>query len=231
MLNEGKTEVILFGPSDALNASNYNLGHLHQWVTPCAKDLGFWFDSGLKFDKQINGVVKSCFFHLCRLAKVKSFLSIKNFEKVIHAFVISRLDYCKSLYYGINCSSMERLQLVQNAAASLLTGTCKYQHISPILISLQWLPIKLRVEFKILILVFKSLNNLALVYLTELLHSHKPVRSLRSEHSKMLSVPRSRLKPCGDRAFAVARPTLWNNLPVAIRTAPSLYTFKSMLKS
>ncbi len=164
--------------------------------------LGFWFDSGLKFDKQIDGVVKSCFFHLRRLAKVKSFLSTKNFEKVIHAFVISCLDYCNSLYYGINCSSMERLQLVQNAAARLLTGTRKYQHISPILISLQCLPIKLRVEFKILILFFKSLNSLAPVYLTEFLH--KPVRTLRSEHLKMLSVPRSRLKHRGDRVFSVA---------------------------
>ncbi len=85
---------------------------------------------------------------------------------------------------------MELLQLVQNAAARLLTGTRKYQHISPTFISL---PIKLRVEFIILILVFKSLNSLAPVYLTEVLLSHKPVRSLRSEHLK----------------------TLWNNLPVA----------------
>ncbi len=95
--------------------------------------------------------------------------------------------------YGINCLSMEQLQLVQNAATRLLTGTREYQHISPILISLQWLPIKLRVEFKILILFFKSLDNLAPVYLTELLLLHKPVRSPRS--------------------------------------APSLYTFKSILKS
>ncbi len=87
MLDEGKSEVILFGPSDAFNASNYNLGHLHRWVTPFAKKL--WFDSGLKFDKHINGVVKLCFFHLRRLAKVNSFLSTKNFVKVIHTFIIT----------------------------------------------------------------------------------------------------------------------------------------------
>lgn len=101
------------------------------------KNFGFWLDSGLKFDKKINGVVKSCVFHLHRLAKVKAFLSMKNFEKVIHVFIISHLDYCNSFYYGINCSSMERLQLVQNAAARRLSGTRKFQHISPILFSLQ----------------------------------------------------------------------------------------------
>ncbi len=88
---------------------------------------------------------------------------------------------------------MKRLQLFSNAAARLLTGTRKYEHISPVLIALRWLPIKLRVEFKILNLFFKSLNSLAPGYLTELLLSHKPVRSLRLVHLKMLSVPRTRL--------------------------------------
>ncbi len=158
-------------------------------------------------------------------------LSTQTFEKVIHAFVTSRLDYCNSLYYGINQSSMERLQLVQNAAARLLTGTRKFQHITPILTTLQWLPVKLRVEYKILTLVFKALNNLAPIYLTELLQTHKSVRPLRSRFLGTLSMPRSRLKHRGDRAFVIVGPTLWNNLPVGTRTTTSLSIFKVMLKS
>ncbi len=104
------------------------------------------FDSGLKFDKQINSVVKSCFYHLRHLAKVKPFLSLKNFEIVIHAFITSRLDYCNSLDYGANQSSIGRLQVVQTAAARLLTGNRKFDHISPILTSLHWLPFKQRIE-------------------------------------------------------------------------------------
>ncbi len=117
-LNEGKTEVILFGLSYALSFNSYNLdiGNLAQWITPCVRNLGVLFDSSLKFDKQINSVVRSCFFNLQRLAKVKTLLSTQTFEKVINAFVTSRLDYCNSLYYGISQSSMERLQLVKNAA-------------------------------------------------------------------------------------------------------------------
>lgn len=83
ILNEGKTEVILFGPSDAFNASKCNFGSLTQWVTPFAKNLGFWFDSGLKLNKQKNGVVKVCFFNLRPLAKVKPLLSSRNFKKVV----------------------------------------------------------------------------------------------------------------------------------------------------
>ncbi len=70
---------------------------------------------------------------------------------------------------------MKRLQLVQNAAARLLTGTRKFQHNTPILTTLQWLPVKLRVEYNILTLVFKALHNLAPIYLTELLQTHKSV--------------------------------------------------------
>ncbi len=67
-LNEGKTEVILFGTSDALSFNSYNLdlGYFAQWITPCVRNLGVLFDSSLKFDKQINSVVSSCFFHLRR---------------------------------------------------------------------------------------------------------------------------------------------------------------------
>ncbi len=119
----------------------------------------------------------------------------------------SRLDYCNSLYYGINQSSMERLQLVQNAAARLLTGTRKFQHITPILTTLQWLPVKL----KSLTLVFKALHNLAPIYLTELLQTHKSVRPLRSRFLGTLSMPRSRLKHRGDQAFVIVGPTLWMN--------------------
>ncbi len=83
---------------------------------------------------------------------------------MIHAFVSTRLDYCNSLYVGINQSSLARLQMVQNAAARLLTGVRKREHITPVLISLHWLPVRFRIDFKVLLLVFKCLNGLAPEY-------------------------------------------------------------------
>ncbi len=76
-----------------------------------ARNLGVIFDPALKFDKQINSVVKSAFFQLRMIAKIKSFLSFK--ETVIHAFTSSRLDYCNSLYLGVTQSCLSRLQLVR----------------------------------------------------------------------------------------------------------------------
>ncbi len=207
--SKGKLDVSrqwLFGPSDSYDFGDLDHGDPSPYVTPCAKNLGVLFDSGLKFDKQINAVVNSCFYHLRRLAKVKPVLSLKNFEIVIHAFITSRLDYYNSLYYGANQSSISRHQIVQNAVARLLTGSRKFDRISPILTSLHWLPVKLRIEFKILDFVFKALHGLAPTYLSDILQHHNPSRSLRSGSLGLLSVCRSVLKTSWSPSFCDSRP-------------------------
>lgn len=229
--NEKKTEVMVFGPSGSCEAPPVDLGPLALYVKPTVSNLGFKMDSDFKLDRQIGAVVKSSFFHLRQLAKVKSILTNEHFETVIHAFITSRLDYCNALYFGVNQSSLKRLQLVQNAAARLLTGSRKREHITPILASLHWLPVHFRVHFKILLFVFKSLNGLAPPYLTELLCPHAPARCLRSADQLLLEVPRSKRKLRGDRAFSIAAPKLWNGLPLYVRQAPSLSTFKTRLKT
>ena len=143
----------------------------------------------------------------------------------------TRLDYCNALYVGVSASSIARLQMVQNAAARLLTGTRKYEHITPVLASLHWLPVQFRIHFKILLFVFKSLHGLAPPYLAELLQSHTPSRCLRSADQLLLKVPKTKRKLRGDRAFAVAAPKLWNGLPQNIKQASSLPVFKSLLKT
>ena len=196
------------------------------------KNLGFIFNSNFKFSKQISSTVKNSFFHLRLLAKIKPYLPIKQFETVIHAFITSRLDYCNALYYGIDLSSLKRLQLVQNSAARLLTGTKKRNHITPVLASLHWLPVKYRIDFKILLFAFKSINGLAPSYLTDLVKRYDPPRALRSADQSLLTpYPDLTLITRGDRAFAVAAPELWNNLPLHVKTAQSLDIFKSRLKT
>lgn len=100
-------------------------------------------------------MVKASFFKLRGIAKLKCFLNYKYLEMLIHAF---RLDYCNSLYLGLPNKLLSRLQLVQNAAARLLTGTRKYESVSPVLASLHWLPVEFRVEN---LMVFKGLHGLA----------------------------------------------------------------------
>uniref|UniRef100_A0A669BHY4 Reverse transcriptase domain-containing protein n=1 Tax=Oreochromis niloticus TaxID=8128 RepID=A0A669BHY4_ORENI len=229
-LNESKTEVIVFGLPKDPNSFDF-MGPLTSECTSSIKSLGVTFDSAFKFDKQISSVVKGSFYHLRILAKVKSYLCRNDLERVVHAFITSRLDYCNSLYAGLDRSCLHRLQLVQNAAARMLTGSKKRDHITPVLCSLHWLPVAFRIDFKILLLVFKVLNGTAPPYLAELLSIYCPRRSLRSADLMLLDVPRYRLKTRGERAFAVAAPKLWNSLPPHIRFSTSLGTFKTALKT
>ncbi len=78
-----------------------------------------------------------------------------------HAFMTSRLDYCKVLLGGSSASVINKLQMVQNAAARVLTRTWKYGHISLVMSTLHWLPIKHRTDFKIFLITYKALNGLA----------------------------------------------------------------------
>ena len=95
-------------------------------------------------------------------------LSMTNAEQLVHAFMSSRLD-CNALLGGCPARLINKPQLVQNAAARVLTRTRKYDHISPVLSTLHWLPIKHCINLKILLNTYKALNGLAPQYLSELL--------------------------------------------------------------
>ena len=230
-LNQNKTELLVFGPTDTPSSIISALGPLSSHLKQHAKNLGVIFDSGFKFDKQINSVVSTSFFHLRSIAKLKSFLLPKDLETLVHAFISSRLDYCNSLYSGITQSALSRLQLIQNAAARLITGTRKIDHISPVLATLHWLPVKYRIQFKILLFVFKALHGLAPDYITELLTPYSTSRLLRSTDKSLLFIPPTKLKTRGDRAFSAIGPKLWNSLPQTIRSSPSIDIFKTQLKT
>lgn len=180
-LNYAKTEVVVLSPSNVSELPLMDLGCLRQYVQSIVTSLGVKVDSGLKLESQVSSVVKASFFHLRQLAKIKPFLPRKHFETAIHAFITSRLDYCNSLYFWVNQRSLDRLQKIQNAAARLLVGGRKREHITPVLASLHWLPVHLRIHFKIFfICVYKAVNGLAPPYVSELLHPYCPLRHLRS---------------------------------------------------
>ena len=141
-------------------------------------------------------------------------MSFKDLETVIHAFITSLLSSD-----GAECCC-------QN-----ISSTRKFDHTSPVLASLHWLPVQFRIHFKILLFVFKALNGPAPSYISDLVKLHSPIRSLRSADKLLLYTPRSRCVRTGDRAFTVAGPKLWNQLPISIRQAPSLSVFKSRLKT
>ena len=150
--------------------------------------------------------------------------------------VTSRLDYCNALLYGLPETLLQKLQRVQNAAARLVTGTRKYEHITPVLKELHWLPIKQRIEYKILLLTFKALMGQAPEYISDLVKPYQPTRSLRSQSQHLLCEPKTRLSKYGNRSFGKAAAVLWNKMPKDLRKLPwepkqSTMQFKSSLKT
>ena len=151
---------------------------------------------------------------------------------LVHAFITCRLDNGNALLFGLPKYRIQRLQSIVNCAARLVKRHSKFDHASPLLFELHWLPVEQRITFKILLFVFKSLNGLAPFYLSDLISTYVPSRSLRSASLSLLHVPRSNQKTYGDRAFAVAAPRLWNALPIQMRQpGTALDTFKRSLKT
>ncbi len=105
-------------------------------------------------------------------------LSMSNAEMFINAFMTSRLDYCNAFLAGCSARLINKQQMVQNAAARVLTRTRKYDNISPVLPTLHWLLIKHHIDFKILLITFKALNRLAPQYLSKLLSHYSPPHPL-----------------------------------------------------
>lgn len=134
------------------------------------------------------------------------------------------------LLHGLPKALLNRLQLFQNRAARIVTFT-KYEHITPILIDLHWLPVEYRITYKILLLVYKAINGLSPSYISNLLSFCTSSYSLCSCSNKLLQVPRSKLKSYGDRRFSIAGPKLWNSIPASLRNADSLNSFKKHLKT
>ncbi len=186
------------------------------------KNLGF--DVNLTFDPHVRNTVKASLFNLRNIAKIRLMLTFSVVEKLINTFVFSRIDYCNALLAGVSKATLSKLQLVQNSAARILTRTSAREHITPVLEKLHWLPVSFRIDFKILMLTYKALNNLAQC-LSELLTPYTPTRVLRSSEAGLLTVQTTWLKTMGDRAFSSLAPKLWNSLPSKIRNAESILEY------
>ena len=144
-LNDEKTIVLfLKAPSlgPQLDISGLTIGNTFISCSASARNPGAIFDQHFSMEAHVRNVCSSAFYHLHHISRIRDVLAIKTAAAVVQALVISRLDYCNSLLYGLPSTLINRLQQVQNAAARVVARACGREYITPVLFRLHWLPVQ-----------------------------------------------------------------------------------------
>ena len=204
-LNDDKTKILVFHakhrPAPYLDCMQVACAELK--LSEHARNIGVISDPHVSLDRQIASVCKSAFYSIKVILQTRKFLSFLDTAKtLVHALVTSKVDHCNAVLYGLHKYKIERLQYVLNSAARLVTLTHKYDHITPVLMELHWLPVEQRIEYKILLYTHKVVHGVAPDYLKELLESYRPGRNLRSANKLLLKTQSYQLKTYGCRAFS-----------------------------
>ena len=156
-LNNTKTEFLYV--SSRFRLSNpiltLNLDGILVHATKTCRNLGVTFDEKFTFENFVSQKCRSASFGLYKIGKISNFFDRTTIERLIHAFVMCHFDFCNSLLFGLPSRQIQRLQLIQNSAARLVTRTKKHESISPVLRNLHWLPIQSRIQFKVLLLTYQ----------------------------------------------------------------------------
>ena len=169
-------------------------------------DLVSWSSSGM-LSTQIL-FLRLWFTRNSILSLIRKYLTKESAAVVVHAFVTSKLDYSNALLYGLPKYQLQRLQYVQNTAARVVLKMNRFQHITPVLCELHWLPIQN--YFQDSAFSVKIFHGTPPTYLAQKLHYRSHTRSLRSVSNELLMQHRSYTKTYGDRAFAVHASREWN---------------------
>ena len=156
------------------------------------RNLGVIFYSQMSMSKQTTSICKSVRYQLRNIGFIRKYLTRSATEKLVHSLISSRLDFGNGLLYNLPNSQIGQLQKLQNAAARIVSLSSKRSHITPILKTVHWLPVKERIIFKILIFVYYIVNGTAPDYNKSLLRLYQPTRTLRSSHSGLLQIPLSK---------------------------------------
>ncbi len=231
-LNLAKTELLVFPATPTLQ-HDFTIQLGSSTITPSAsvRNLGVIFDDQLTFKEHIAKTARSCRFALHNIRKIRPFLTEHAAQLLVQALVISRLDYCNALLAGLPSNTIKPLQMIQNAAARLVFNEPKRAHVTPLFVSLHWLPVAARIQFKTLMLAYRTTTGSARTYFHSLLRIYIPSRSLRSASERRLVVPSQRGSKSLSRTFSFTVPGRWNDLPSPIRNAGSLSIFKQKLKT
>jgi hypothetical protein len=241
LLNPDKTEIMWMITSrraHMFDVSPIAISGIDIVPSSCVKLLGIHLDSNISMKTQISQTVSSGYYGLRQIKFIARCLPLEARKTLINAFVVSKLDYCNSIYAGQPQCQLNRLQSVMNAAARLVYDKSKYSHITPLLRELHWLRVPQRIEYKLCSLTHRALHEKMPLYLAELikqpmLNSRQLTLRSAENGAKTLVIEHLRKSATvfGERAFAVAAPRAWNQLTPEVQEIVDNNNFKKCLKT
>lgn len=227
-LNQTKTKILVIAPPtvqrEIFIRGVFLEGTCIRFVDS-AKNLGVILDDILSFENQVNKVVKSSYALIKKLHQVKGYLSEDELKELGCSYILTNLDYCNSLYYGMNSHLINKLQRVQNCAARLISKKrIPAGKMDDKLMEFHWLKVKHRIIYKQMLIVHNCLHLNAPVEIMSMFRYAESIRTMNLQEKKCRS-------KYGERAISHSGPKLWNLLPKNIREEHDTDKFKKSLKS
>ena len=231
MLNLKKTQCIFIGSRwyiSRIPSSTYIMFDDNKIVpSNSVKNLGVFFDCYMLFDKHISELSKKVIGTLMFVNRIRDTFDRPTREIVVQSLALSILSYCSQIWGTTNVTQVNRVQKLQNFAAKVSAGARKYDHVTPLLNDLQWLTVKKKIIYDICVTVFKIRNKM----LPDWLFSLPSVEHLNQRVTRQINdlyVPRT-TTDLGSRSLKIRGPKLWNKIPLIIREAHTIYSFKTKL--
>ena len=240
-LNEDKTECLVISKpfkkqskisNNLISSIQFTFGTSNVNSVDKCRNLGVIFDNHLTMEHQVNKLIKELNFQIRKIRNVRRFINFDGAKKMAVNFILSKLDYCNSLLYGVNEEYLDRLQIVMNNAARVVLRRKRCDSATEMLRELHWLPVRARIQYKIATICFSYFDDTIPPYLKDCLQLYTPTRALRSgSDTRIFVIPKTKLKSFGDRAFQNSGPTTWNSLPFELRHENKKTSFKKDLKT
>jgi hypothetical protein len=230
ILNENKTECVLFGTAPLLakcSLTHLRLGNHDIQLSNSTRYLGVILDSSLTMDEHIRKVCRESFGYMRAISRQRKAMDNTSLRMLLNSLVLSRIEYASSLLFGVNKSLLKRLEAVSNSALRIVARKRKFDHLTEARLQHLWLPVESRQIIRILVLVYTSLHSRRPAYLADILQLQEN-RHTRSQTQQLLVVPRTAGR-MADRSFSVAGPSLWNTIPLSIRQASRVEVFRTQV--
>jgi hypothetical protein len=230
-LNPSKSEFTIFGTASLLQKcqlSQLVVGNEFIPFSPKVRDLGITLDSSLDLRAHIAGVCSKSFMRLRLVNRLRKIVPSHHYSMLVNSLVLSNLEFCSSIYFGVNKRELLRLQSILNASLKSIHGLRKYDHLGVLRRQSNWLNMEQRILFRTACITYIALTRNAPQYIKQLLSKKESARQLRSSQMNLLTSPRVN-SVIGSRSFHISAPSFWNTLPLTIRESDSLTRFKSSL--